>query len=139
VFVFAGYIAPVAAWCDFTDRWADILGDHPELRSTKFMKELVRRTPCDPRAVKLMSAITNDRRVGSIRWRLAYREYRAVVLNQLLGTKDNLYVFAWFAVLVGALATIRHIPGGTLDLFYDENIKQEKRVQRGYDRFHQFL
>jgi hypothetical protein len=142
VFVFAGYVGTVKDWEDFTHAWEPILDAEPELRDARFVKKLVRWQGrwSDPRAVKLMKVVTDNRDLGSIRWRLPYRDYRSVVLTNAMGGDENLYFFAWFGVLLELLGTIRaNFPDATLDLFYDQNIEQESKVQAGYEKFHRFL
>jgi uncharacterized protein DUF3800 len=137
VFVFGGYIGKVIDWEHLTHAWDNILTTHPELKDADFVKALVRWKGrfSDPRAIKLMKAVTDIPGLGSVRWRLPYSAYRSAVLTQMLGGNEAMYFFAWFGILSQLLATISMTPNAKLDLFYDENLYEEPEIQRGYERF----
>ena len=44
----------------------------------------------------IKAAIEKENGLASIRWRLPYNAYRAVVLNRIVGAEENLYFHAWF-------------------------------------------
>jgi hypothetical protein len=85
-----------------------------------------------PLALPLMKCLVDKTGLGSIRLRLPYSEYRQVVVTHALGGDENFYTFAWFAVLMQAIAVISMTPNSTLDLIYDQNIFEEPKVQAAY-------
>ncbi len=133
-FIFAGYIAKVADWENFTHAWDAIFSKHPELGDADYVKQLARWTgsKSDNRMITLMKIITGDPRFGSIRWRLPYAAYRAANVTHVLSGDDALYTVAWLGVLFGSLAAIHGIPNAKLRFFYDKNIEQEPKVQAGF-------
>jgi hypothetical protein len=141
LFVFAGYFGKVADWEKFTHDWDAILTTNPELKDADVVKKLFRhrKSKSDARALKLLSAVTDNRDLGAVRWQLPYLEYRKVVVTHILGGDENLYVFAWFGVLLRLIAEIRDLPNATLDLIYDENIYEEKKLQVAYGTFYKWL
>lgn len=141
VFVFAGYIGKLVDWAAFTHAWQRIIDTHPELQEVEFVKGLMRWKGrySDPRAVDLVKSVIENNGLASIRWRLPYKEYRKVVVTHALGSNENIYVFAWFAVLMMAIGIISAMPGATLDLIYDQNIFEEPKVQTGYERLRKWL
>jgi len=134
VFVFAGYIGTEPQWTDFMHKWNDIFIQHPQMRDARTFKKLVRWCGrwSDPRAVELVQAVGTSG-LKSVRWRLPYSSYRKVVLNSVYGDKDNLYVFAWFAMVIRLWMEVSiRDRADTFDLIYDENINEEEKVQTGY-------
>jgi hypothetical protein len=142
-FVFAGYMGTASDWADLTHAWKPIIEAHPELENTNVVKRLLRggrhHTSWSPKAIALMKAVVDNKALGSIRWKLPYQEYRKVVVTHSLGGDENIYVFAWFAVLLTSIAAISAIPGATLDFIYDQNIHEEPKVQAGYEQLRQFM
>jgi hypothetical protein len=141
VFVFAGYIGKVADWTSFTRAWQPIFEKYPELHKTKVVKQLMRWTGpySSPLALALIKSVVENNGLGSIRWRLPYANYRKAVPTQILGGDENIYVFAWFMVLMLTVGIIARFPDATLDLIYDQNIAEEPKVQSGYMRLRSFI
>jgi hypothetical protein len=137
-FVFAGYIGKVVDWENLGHVWQLLVVKFPELQDAEFVKALMRWTgpKSDHRAVALMDAVVENRNLGSVRWILPYREFRSALPA---GGDDMLYFFGWFAVLTRLLGLIRLVPRVTLQLFYDENVHEEKRLQDGYEQFRSFV
>lgn len=121
--------------------WEPVLKGNPELSDIGKFKALVRweGSQSDDRIVRLFDSLTSDSAFGSVRWRLPFSEYRTVVLNYAMGEPENIYTFAWFGTLLHLLGAIRHRPNATLDLFYDENMGEEPKVQAGYDVFYRWI
>lgn len=141
VFVFAGYIGKATDWAKFTHDWQLIIEAHPELQDAGFVKALMRWKGriSSPQALSLMKCVVDNTGLGSIRWRLPYSEYRKVVVTHLLGGEENIYIFAWFAVLMQAIAVISMTPNSTLDLIYDHNIVEEPKVHAAYIKLREFI
>jgi hypothetical protein len=134
-FVFAGYIGSVSQWTQFTHEWNELSIEHPEILNTRTVKGLM-RTPdenVDPLAVQMMQAVC-DAGLCSIRWSISYSDFHAVPK----AAEDGLYRVAWTATLIRTLAEIRH-GNFTLDLFYDQNIGEENKVQKGYREFRDWI
>jgi hypothetical protein len=141
VFVFAGYIGKVADWANFTHAWQPIIESHPELEDTNFVKKLMRweGRKSDDRAIALMKAVTDNDKLGSIRWMLPYQEFRKVIDIHQKGGDENIYFFAWSAVLFQVVGTILQQPNATLDLIYDRNIHEEPKVQAAYETYRKVI
>jgi len=141
-FVFAGYVGKEADWGKFIQDWEPKLKNDPYLADAKTLKRLFRRRGrwSDPRSVDLMRMVTSNSGLWSVRWTLPYCEYREGILARAADDGEKgLYFFAWLAVLARLLSEIREVPHATLDLFYDENIVEEPKIQSGYEAFYQWL
>jgi len=132
VFVFAGYMGSIIDWAHFTHAWKPVIEEHPELQDAEFVKGLMRwqGPKSDPRALALMNAVVKCRHLRSVRWKLPYRAIREGA-NRAPG-EEEMYFFAWSAVLTHAVATILQIRNARLEFIYDQNIYEEARVQNAY-------
>jgi hypothetical protein len=139
VFVFAGYIGKIVDWANFTRSWEPIIEAHPELEDSKFVKKLMRwsGSKSDSRALDLMNAVVMNVGLGSIRWRLPYRELRAAA-HRAPG-EEEMYFFAWSGVLTQCLAVILPIPNARLEFIYDQNLAEEAKVQAAYVNYRRAL
>jgi hypothetical protein len=134
IFLFAGYAGSVACWEEFTHAWHEIVDGDPELENTNTMKKLFRwKGPrSDPRTIRLIDAV-NASGLKSARWKIRYDEYLSVIPNT-----EHLYLVGWLGMLSHTIVEFRLIADAQLQIYYDQNINEEDKIQSGYRRFYEW-
>jgi hypothetical protein len=147
-FVFAGYVGPVTLVETFTHAWDAILNIPPAM-SVRTLKKRLRSGHIDPRVVSLAQVISPCELHG-VRFKVAQDDYAEMAeeLAQMvvdhpersayLFDSTNPYFFAFIAVLTNLIAPIRDDPDAKIEVIYDENMHERKRLEYGYQLFRDF-
>jgi hypothetical protein len=86
----------------------------------------------DERTTRLIKAVCASG-LKSVRWKIRYEEYLSVFPNA-----EHLWLVGWLGMLSHTIAEFRWIPDAKLQLYYDQNINEEEKVQSEYRQFYEW-
>jgi hypothetical protein len=145
-FVFAGYAGSVAHVETFTHVWDLLLNEPLPSMSVFELKKRVRwRRKTDPRVLQLVRAVQACHLHG-VRFKVGQDDFqKALAKVQSLRPRafprwlsDNPYCFAFMSMMAGLIAPIRSIPDAKIEIIYDENLRERKKLEMAYQSYREF-
>jgi Protein of unknown function (DUF3800) len=138
-FVFAGYGGRVTQVEDLMHKWDEILNEHPRW-SIRELKERVRQDEPDERIKRLIKAI-DESGVGALTFLItpdAYQKWITVFHARLRSRPPKVfaggpYFFAFMTLLLRTMVGVS--ADGKVELIYDENLAERRKMECGYRRF----
>lgn len=145
-FVFAGYVGPVTHVEAFTHLWDAILNKEPAMAVKQFKRRVRSTGTIDPRVLQLVHAIPACYLHG-VRFKVGQDDHATMIeaLRKAAPAHpsmrlwaSNPYFFAFMALLFSLIGTIWKDPDVKLEVIYDENLRERKRLEQGYQFFRRF-
>jgi hypothetical protein len=139
-FLFAGYVGSVPDWENFTHGFDALLHESPAMTPREFKRQVRSPNP-DSRIIRSID-LANECSLRGFRYKINHNVF--VALQALvLSTKDrdsydyfkNSYFIAFAGTLLFLMASVRNKPDYQVELIYDEEMHERRRLERGYREF----
>jgi len=148
-FIFAGYAGSVTQVKEFTHLWDRVFNLEPVMSVQEIKKRVRLRGAIDPK-VRLFSAVVHACRLNGVRYTVSPDDHAAMMkaLDEAFPKADQKirrlrfggpYFFAFMAVLMALIEMVLNDPDAKIEVIYDENLGEKRKLKTGYRMFRKFL
>jgi hypothetical protein len=145
-FIFAGYIGPVTHIEAFTHVWDRLMNLPPPLSVHELKKRVRWLRKIDPRVLALAHVI-HGAHLHGVRFKVRPNDYQEMTdllrpiqmkIPERMHMSKNPYFLAFLGIFLHLVGMIWNDPDTKVEVIYDENLQERKRLEEGYRQFRFF-